>query len=119
MSLRLLIDEDTQALVLVKMLIRANHNVITVNQVGLMSQEDAVVLNYARSDNRIVLTRNCRDFEDLHQENPYHPGILAIYENKDYSKDMSRVAIIRAIANLEASNIPLANQFISLNQWNY
>jgi predicted nuclease of predicted toxin-antitoxin system len=101
------------------MLTTAGHNVRTVNEVGLMSQPDLVVLDYARSDNRIVLTHNCRDFEDLHKEKPNHPGILVIYENKDYSKDMSRGAIVRAIANLEAANIPLANQFISLNSWNY
>jgi len=119
LSLRLLIDEDSLAKVLVKMLTAAEHNVITVNEVGLMSQPDPVVLDYARSDNRILLTHNCRDFEALHQEDPHHPGILVIYENKDYSKDMSRGAIVKAIANLEAANIPLANQFISLNHWNY
>ena len=97
----------------------AGHNVITVNEVGLSGQPDPFVLNYARQNKRILLTRNCRDFEALHQENPRHPGILAIYENRDYSKDLSRREIVNAIANLEAANIPLANQFISLNQWNY
>ena len=94
MSLRLLIDEDTLAKVLVKMLTAAGHNVITVNEVGLMSKPDLVVLDYARSHNRIVLTHNCRDFEALHLQNQDHPGILVIYENKDYSKDMSRQAIV-------------------------
>jgi hypothetical protein len=28
-------------------------------------------------------------------------------------------AIVKAIANLETANVPLANQFISLNHWNY
>jgi hypothetical protein len=32
---------------------------------------------------------------------------------------MSRKAIVTAIANLEAANMPLAHQFILLNQWNY
>jgi hypothetical protein len=32
---------------------------------------------------------------------------------------MSFKAIVRAIANLEAAKVPLANQFISLNHWNY
>jgi hypothetical protein len=32
---------------------------------------------------------------------------------------MSFKAIVNAIANLETANVPLANQFISLNQWNY
>lgn len=119
MSQRLLIDEDSLAKVLVKMLRSAGHDVITVNEVGLMSQPDPVVLDYARQNNRILLTLNGRDFEALHQKNFNHPGILVIYENKDYSKDMNRQEIVRSLANLEAANIPLANQFISLNQWNY
>ena len=45
---------------------------------------------------------NCRDFEALHEEDPHHPGILVIYENKDYSKDMSRGAIVKAIANKDS-----------------
>jgi hypothetical protein len=32
---------------------------------------------------------------------------------------MSRQDIDKAIANLEAAKIPLQNQFISLNHWNY
>ena len=119
MSLPLLIDEDSLCKVLVKMHTVAGHDVITVNEVGLSGQPDSVVLNYARQNNRILLTRNCRDFEALHQENPHHPGVLAIYENRDYSKNLSRREIVKAIVNLETANILLANQFISLNQWNY
>lgn len=119
MSLALLIDEDTLAKVLVKMLKESGHDVLTVNEVGLSGEPDSVVLDYARKNRRIVVTRNCQDFEDLHLENSAHSGIFAIYENKDYSKDISRQEIVKAIANLEAASIPLTNQFISLNHWNY
>ncbi len=44
MSLKLLIDEDSQAKVLVSMLRKASHNVVTVNELGLMSQPDEAVL---------------------------------------------------------------------------
>ena len=86
MSLKLLIDEDSQAKVLVSMLRRAGHNVVTVNELGLMSQPDEVVLDYARQDNRIVLTHNCRDFEALHKTNSNHSGIFVIYENENFFK---------------------------------
>ena len=101
------------------MLRKAGHNIVTVNELGLMSQPDEVVLDYAKQDNRIVLTHNCRDFETLHKTNSNHSGIFVIYENDNYFKDMSRQEIVKAITNLEASGIPLANQFISLNCWNY
>ncbi|MDJ0662753.1 MAG: DUF5615 family PIN-like protein [Crocosphaera sp.] len=119
MSLALLIDEDTLAKVLVKMLKKAGHDVLTVNEVGLSGEPDEVILNYARKNNRILLTHNCQDFEALHLENSVHPGIFAIYENQDHRKDLNRKDIIKAINNLESASIPLADQFISLNHWNY
>ncbi len=119
MSLRLLMDEDSQARRLVELLRIASHDVLTNNEAGLNGKSDSSVLDYARRENRIMVTKNCKDFVDLHQDNPNHPGILLIYENKDYSKNQSRNDIVRAIANLEAEKISLANQLIALNQWNY
>ncbi|MBC1196963.1 DUF5615 family PIN-like protein [Microcystis aeruginosa BLCCF158] len=119
MSLKLLIDEDAQDKVLVKLLRQAGHEVITVNEAGLMSQPDFIVLDYARNADRILLTLNCRDFQSLHAADSHHPGILAIYQEANPSKKMSFKAIVNAIANLETAKVPLANQFISLNHWNY
>lgn len=119
MSLRLLIDEDSQAKRLVNLLRQAGHNVVTVNEADLMGQSDPVVLNYASNNNRILLTFNCCDFQTLHRVTPEHSGILAMYRDADYSKNMSFKAIVGAIANLEAASFPLANQFVSVNQWNY
>lgn len=101
------------------MLREASHDVLTVNEAGLKGKIDSLVLDYAISENRVLLTHNCDDFEELHEANPNHPGILAVYKNDDSSKDMSFKAIVKAIANLEAAIIPLTNQFIALNHWNY
>lgn len=119
MSLRLLIDEDTQDKILVILLKQANHNVVTVNEVNLNGKIDPLVLDFARQNNRIIITQNCDDYEALHEINPEHPGIIAIYNENNPLKNMSFKTIVKAIANLEAANIPLANQFIALNHWNY
>ena len=119
MTLKLLIDEDSLAKPLVKILRKVGHDVVTVNEVGLTGQSDCIVLNYAKEKGRVILTHNCRDFDFLHQENPIHCGILAIYKNADYSKNMTRQEIVKAINNLEAASTSLANQFIALNHWNY
>ena len=119
MSLKLLIDEDAQDKLLVKLLKNASHTVITVNEAGLMGQADPIILSYAKVNCLVLLTYNCDDFLELHDANPNHSGILAVYHNADRSKDMNFKAIVRAITNLETANIPLTNQFISLNHWNY
>jgi predicted nuclease of predicted toxin-antitoxin system len=119
LSLRLLLDEDSQAKYLVNLLRAAGHNVTTVAAAGLGSRSDQIVLDYARQQGQVLLTRNCDDFQELHQTSPVHPGILAVYQNSDSSKNMSYQAIVKAIANLETASYVLENQFIILNQWNY
>lgn len=119
MSLKLLIDEDSQDKVLVRLLREAKHDVVTANESGLMGKADLIVFGYAKDTNRIILTLNCRDFEAIHQSNPVHPGIFAVYQEANPSKKMSFKDIVRAIANLETVEISLANQFIPLNHWNY
>ncbi len=115
MSLRLLVDEDSQDKVLVRLLRDAGHNVVTVNEAGLISQPDLRVFHCASQENRVLLTLNCRDFEALHQNNASHPGIFAVYQEADPFKKMSFKKIVRAIANVEVAKIPLTNQFISFN----
>ena len=119
MSLKLFIDEDSQALSLIKALRNANHDVFTVNEADLTGQPDNLILEYAHRNNRIVLTRNCRDFKALHDADVNHSGIFAVYQEANPLKKMNRKDIVRAISNLENAQIPLKNQFISLNHWNY
>ncbi len=115
----MLIDEDFQDKILVKLLLKAKHDVITANDALLSGQADTKVLNYATKNNRIVLTRNCQDFEALHLAGTKHSGIFGVYREANVLKNMSFPAIVKAIANIEASGILLVNQFIILNHWNY
>lgn len=119
MSLSILLDEDSQAKTLVKLLKAKEHNVLTVNEVGLAGFPDREILSYAHQNCRVLITRNCDDFRILHQINPKHFGILAIYQDSDFSKNMTYNSIIKAIDNFENSNLVLEGEFIILNQWNY
>jgi predicted nuclease of predicted toxin-antitoxin system len=119
LSLSLLLDEDSQAKLLVKFLMASGHDVLTVNDVGISGFPDEQVLDYSRQHNRVIITRNCSDFRELHQADPSHPGILAVYQETDTSKNMSYQAIVNAVGNLVAANLDLTGQFIVLNQWNY
>lgn len=127
MTLKLLIDEDSWAKILVNLLLQAGHNVLTVNKTNLSGKSVAkpcrqayrLVFHYACSKKRSILTRNYDDFQALHQDYPIHSGILVIYGNANSWKDMRYRDIVKAIANLETANFPLASQFIALNHWNY
>lgn len=117
MSLRLLLDEDTQRRWLVSSLKAAGHDAVTVNEAALQAQEDQVVLAHAYQERRVVLTMNCRDFLTLHEAGQEHAGIICIYKDRDPGKDMAVTAIV--ISHLEASGWDFTGQFVALNQWNY
>jgi predicted nuclease of predicted toxin-antitoxin system len=66
LSLFLLLDEDSQAKALVGLLKAAGHDVLTVNGAGIAGSPDDAVLKYAHTEGRVLLTRNCNDFQELH-----------------------------------------------------
>lgn len=119
LPLRLSADEDVQSRILVQFLRDAGHDALTVNDAGLQGEADEAVLDRAIVDGRTLLTRNPADFLELHTANPDHPGILAVYQDNDPSKNMSRRDLVRAIANIEASETPIRGPFLALNSYSW
>jgi hypothetical protein len=85
----------------------------------MSKQPDPVHLQYAASQDLVLLTRNPKDFAALHNANPQHAGILVIYQDNDPSRDMSLADIVRSIANLEAAGVGFQGMFHILNDWRY
>jgi hypothetical protein len=112
-------DEDTLAKLLVEKLRGAGPDVTTVHEAALTGEPDERVLEEARRDSRFLLTRNCEEFRALHAAHPQPPGIGAIYQDRDLSKNMAYSGIVRALANLEASSLELTGLFVVLNVWSY
>lgn len=81
------------------------------------SQSDPAVLAYARRAERVLLTRDGRDFLILHQADPQHAGILVEHQDADPAKNMSYRQIAAAIGKIDISGWPLAGQFVGLNAW--
>lgn len=92
----MLLDEDSQAKYLVNLLQVAGHDVAIVNSVNLMNCPDALVLDFARQNGRVLV-------------NPIHAGILAVYQDADIFKNMNYQQIVKAIANLESAEYVLEN----------
>ncbi len=106
-----------QAKVLVQLLRGKGFDVQTVSEAGLTSMSDADVLDYARANGRVLLTRNARDFQALHEANGQHPGILVEYQDADPLKNMSYVQIANAVAKIVASGWDIQGQLVSINLW--
>ena len=115
--MRLYLDEDSSAAVLVSLLQRAGHDV----EVGPIGDKDPEVLRCAILLKRVLLSHNHDDFKDLHDliaaARGAHEGILIVRKDNDPTRDLSSRGIAHAIDKLVQSGLSIGNEFHVLNQW--
>jgi hypothetical protein len=118
--MRLYLDDDIASRVLVGLLRQAGHDVQTSQEAGLGGKSDPIHLTHAAREDRACLTRNYGDFEELHllvmQTQGHHPGILVVRRDAG-QRNMRPQDIVRALRNLEAAGVPIADEYIILNAW--
>ena len=97
------------------MLRELGHDVLTSFEAGNanLSIPDDAVLDFARLNNRIVLTFNRKDFIKLHNQNPFHPGVIVCTEDKDNTALAHRIHDVLMSLNGETEN-----QLIRVNRPN-
>src|SRR5207245_5101924 len=119
--MKLFLDDDSIEKRLVQLLRKAGHDVQIPSDVSLAGRSDAVHLRHAAKVGRVTLTRNHGDFEELHdlirETAGHHPGILVNCKENDTRRDLNVPGIVRAIARLEASGAPVADELHILNHW--
>ena len=119
--MRLYLDDDSAHPLLIRLLRQAGHDVILPADVGMVGKADPVHFIFAAREDRVLISRNYRDFQDLHdlimQTKGHHPGIFIVRRDNGGKRNLSPRDIVRAIGNLLAAAIPVADQYIILNQW--
>jgi predicted nuclease of predicted toxin-antitoxin system len=119
--MNLYLDDDSASLRLATMLRGAGHSVAIPADFGMIGASDARHLICAVERNLILLTRNYKDFLDLHDlvrgAQGEHPGVLVVRLDNDPSRDMKDRDVVRAIANLEHAGVPIVNELHVLNHW--
>jgi hypothetical protein len=119
--MRLYLDDDTAAAVLIRAVRQAGHDVQIPADVGLRGAADPIQLTHAIRDARVLLSRDYRDFEPLHllvrEARGHHAGILVIRRDNDPRRNVAPRDVVRALGNLAAAGVPLADEYIVLNAW--
>jgi len=119
--MRLYLDEDLESRDLVRALRKAGHDFQIPLEVGMTGENDTVQLTYAVREDRVFLTGNYEDFEELHhlvlQCGGSHPGIFTIRKDNDRRRDMKPHQIVRAIANIESFLETTQGGIFCLNEW--
>ena len=121
MSLKIYLDDCAFAHRLRQLLLEAGHDVQVPAEVDplLTGATDEAHFAHAQTVGRIILTLNPKDFLVLQQKSPNNPGIFAVYQDNDPTRDMSYADIARAIANLESTGVTIAGEFWSLNAYRW
>jgi predicted nuclease of predicted toxin-antitoxin system len=119
--MKLYLDDDSAGPLLAHLLQKIGHDVRVPTDVGLSGQDDSVHFRHAALDDRVVITGNYKDFLNLHKLvvdlQGHHPGILAVRKDNDPKRDLNAAGVVRALRNLLAANVPIADQCIVLNHW--
>src|SRR5439155_18420578 len=117
LSLKLYLDDCAYSHQLTLLLRKAGHQVITPADAGTTHKDDLVHFQYAGANGCVLVTKNPKHFEKLHSADSNHPGIVAIYQDNDPSRDMEYAEIVRAVGNIEQSGVAFAGWFHVLNHW--
>jgi hypothetical protein len=91
---------------------RLGHDLLTSYEAGKAGQAvpDKEVLEFARDENRALLTLNRRHFIRLHEEHLSHAGIIACTLDGDFKALAQRIH-----AAIESKSV-LSNQLIRINR---
>jgi predicted nuclease of predicted toxin-antitoxin system len=87
---------------------RLGHEVLTSQEAGNAGQgiPDDEVLNFARVNNRVLLTLNRRHFVRLHQQQPAHEGIIVCTFDPNFANLAARIdTALRSCAELSGELI--------------
>jgi predicted nuclease of predicted toxin-antitoxin system len=90
--MKIYVDDDSADRRLVAHLRNAGHQVMVPTGVGQAGRSDPKHLEYAIRNDLTLLTRNYKDFTDLHDlvlaSGGEHPGILIVYFENDRRRDL-------------------------------
>lgn len=111
------LDDCLVAKTLIQLLRKGGFIVVLPEEVGLQGRSDQEHFDYVRREGCVLITSNSSDFLELHQKNPQHSGILAVYQDNNPKKDLSFQEMVRVIQKILKKKIPFQNQFIVLNHW--
>lgn len=119
--MRLYLDDDSIETLLVTLLRKDWHDVVLPRQVSLSSQNDSVHFTYAIRNGFPLVTKNHKDFAELHDlvlaAGGRHPGLLVIRQDNDRAKDMTARGIVLAVKKFATAGILPESAYIILNQW--
>lgn len=119
--MRIYLDDNFTDRALGGALRKAGHTVVQPADHGLSGASDTRHLECAIREGLTLLTKDRVDFGDLHQllkaARGAHHGIIVVRYENNTVRDMRTNHVVLALGKLESAGLPLASEWIVLNQW--
>jgi hypothetical protein len=119
--MRIYIDEDLAAALLGRLLQTAGARCRYPDGRGHARSFGRHSAHAWHSRDRVCLTANYDDYEELHllvrEARGTHAGIMVVRHDNDPTRDLTAKGVVAAIRTLEAAGVPIANEYIILNHW--
>lgn len=117
MPFKIYLDENVASKELARLLRKCPFEVVTPVEAGLIGQDDAAHMAYAKRRGLVLLTKNPADFLELHRKDSAHAGIIGVYQDNHVKKDMSHQEIVAALSRLTEEGFNFGGKFIVLNHY--
>jgi len=115
------LDDDLDSRHLIKLGAVHGQSFISPRTIGVAGQHDATHLLFASLHGYPILSRNAGDYQALHALvvglGGHHSGVIGIFDERDFRKNMRPDEIVRALITLESARVDLADQFVALNHY--
>jgi hypothetical protein len=119
--MKIYLDDSIASVLLARLLRNAGHDVRLPIDVGMAGEDDPVHLTHAIGEGRVCMSEDHEDFGKLHhlilRAQGHHPGIWVVRRDNDPKRDLKPGGVVRAIAKLLASGVPIMDSYHILNQW--
>lgn len=119
--MKLYLDDDSLSEILLRLLIEAGHDAIRSIDAGMGGSPDPVHLKFAIEEDRILLTGNHKDFDELHEliltAHGRHAGVFVVDRENNPRRDMTPRGIVNAIRKLSDAGIAIESALHVLNDW--
>lgn len=119
--MNLYLDDDSLQTLLVRLLREAGHDIVRSTDAGIEGASDSVHFTKAIELNRVLRTRNQKDFVQLHTlvlaATGHHPGILIVTRENNPRRDLTPRGIVNALRKLQDSGIAVFDTLFDLNAW--
>ena len=117
------LDDDSDEDYLISILRSNGFNVISPRDVGMSGKKDEEHLKYTSLNNLVLLTKNHRDFPNIHRKwqrkGLKHSGILLWYQYNNPRKEIKLSRFPRILRNIVQLNLKFENRLYKLNDFNY